>query len=290
MARATATPPETRFRFALNTSTIRGQKLSIVDEARQAAAAGYEGIEPWVSELADHEKAGHTLADLGKLFRDLSLTVCDAIGFAEWAVDDDERRKKGLENLKRDMDMVARVGGKRIAAPPAGMTDRADADHAKLADRFRAVCEIGEREGVTPLAEVWGFSKTMTRLGQAAQVAIDGGHPNCGVLPDVYHIYKGGSDHRGLLLLQGKAVPVIHMNDYPKEPPRADIKDEHRVYPGDGTAPIVEVLRALRAIGSEGWLSLELFNRAYWAQDAATVLRTGVEKMKAVVAQCDSRG
>ncbi len=276
---------ENRFRLALNTSTIRGQKLSIIEEAKLAAAAGYEGLEPWISELADHEKNGGSLTDLGKLFRDLGLTVCDAIGFAEWAVDDDERREKGLENLKRDMALVAKVGGSRIAAPPSGMTDRSDADYVKLAERYRMICEIGRNEGVRPLAEVWGFSKTMSRLGQAAQIAIDSGHADAAVLPDVYHLYKGGSDYRGLSLLQGKAVPVIHMNDYPNHPPRSEIKDEHRVFPGDGVAPIVEVLKALRQIGSEGWLSLELFNRAYWSRPAAEVLREGAEKVKAVIAK-----
>jgi hypothetical protein len=35
-------------RFALNMSTIRGQKLSIVQQVEVAAKAGYDGIEPWI--------------------------------------------------------------------------------------------------------------------------------------------------------------------------------------------------------------------------------------------------
>ena len=63
-------------------------------------------------------KGGGTLKDLGKRFADAGLAVPDAIGFAEWLVNDDDRRKKGLENAKRDMDKVLAVGGKCIAAPP----------------------------------------------------------------------------------------------------------------------------------------------------------------------------
>jgi sugar phosphate isomerase/epimerase len=77
-------------------------------------------------------------------------------------------------------------------------------------------------------------------------------------------------------------MPVFHMNDYP-DMPREMINDSHRVYPGDGVAPVVQVLRDLRAVGFAGVLSLELFNRDYWEQDALTVARTGLEKMKAVV-------
>ncbi|MFN0197495.1 MAG: hypothetical protein ACKVT0_12185 [Planctomycetaceae bacterium] len=39
----------------------------------------------------------------------------------------------------------------------------------------------------------------------------------------------------------------------------------------------------LSSIGFEGTLSLELFNRDYWQQDALTVSKTGLEKMQASV-------
>lgn len=276
-------PPAGRFRFSLNTSTIRGQKLGIVDEVKLASQAGYEGIEPWIGELQEYQKGGGSIADLGKLIADSGLTVIDAIGFAEWSVDDDARRKAGLENLNRDMELVAGLGGKHIAAPPTGMTDRSDADYGKLAERYRAACELGAKHGITPLVEVWGFSQTITRLGQASQIAIDSGFPGASILPDIYHLYKGGSDFHGLGLLQPAALPILHMNDYPADLSREAIKDEHRVYPGDGVGPIVATLKTLRGIGFDGWLSLELFNREYWSQDAGLVIRTGLQKMRAIV-------
>ena len=64
---------------------------------------------------------------------------------------------------------------------------------------------------------------------------------------------------------------------------RDQITDAHRVYPGDGVAPLRELLRDLRRSGFRGVLSLELFNRDYWQQDALTVARTGLDKMRAAV-------
>ena len=49
---------------------------------------------------------------------------------------------------------------------------------------------------------------------------------------------------------------------------RAQISDANRIYPGDGVAPLKNVLRDLHALGFRGLLSLELFNRDYWKQDA----------------------
>jgi 2-keto-myo-inositol isomerase len=54
-------------------------------------------------------------------------------------------------------------------------------------------------------------------------------------------------------------------------------------YPGDGVAPLASMLRDLRRIGFRGVLSLELFNRDYWKQDALKVAQTGLDKMRAVV-------
>ena len=71
------------------------------------------------------------------------------------------------------------------------------------------------------------------------------------------------------------------MNDFPADPPREKIDDSYRVYPGDGIGPLPEMLRTLRDTGGLKVLSLELFNRQYWAQDPLEVAKTGLARMKA---------
>ena len=100
---------------------------------------------------------------------------------------------------------------------------------------------------------------------------------------DVYHIYKGGSDFNGLRMISAAAMPVMHMNDYPADPPREKIGDRDRVMPGDGIAPLTQILRCLHANGSHAVLSLELFSRVYWEKDALEVARMGLVRMKEAV-------
>ena len=276
-------PPGEPFGYCLNTSTVMGQKLSLTEVVDIAAKAGYQGIEPWIRELDAHTRSGGSLADVGKRIRDHGLSVESAIGFFEWAVDDDARRRKGFDEARRNMELVRAIGGKRLAAPPVGATDRSDVDLRRVAERYRALLELGEGMGVIPEVEVWGFSKTLGRLGEAAFVAIESGHPSACILPDVFHLYKGGSGLAGVRLLGPSAIGVFHFNDYPADPPRAAITDAQRVYPGDGVAPLKPLVRSLHAIGYRGMLSLELFNRDYWKRDAPEVARTGLEKMRAVV-------
>ncbi len=273
------------FRYCLNTATIRGQKLELVKEIEVAAQAGYDAIEPWVDAIQKHVESGGTLADLRKRIGDSGLTVESAIGFPEWIVEDDARRAKGMERAKREMDLVAQIGGKRFAAPPAGATDLPKLDLMKAAERYRSLLEAGDQAGVAPQLELWGFSKNLNRLGECICVAMETGHPKACVLADVFHLHKGGSDFQGARLLGAKAIQVLHMNDFPSDPPREKIDDSYRIYPGDGAAPLTDILRILHETGGQKVLSLELFNRKYWAEDPLIVAQTGLAKMKKVVAK-----
>lgn len=277
-----ARPASEPFGYCFNTSTIRGQRLPLAKVIDITAKSGWDGIEPWLDEITHHLQGGGKLADLKKQIADAGLAVPSAIGFAEWVVDDPERRKKGMEQAKRDMDLVAQIGGTRLAAPPSGAKDVSIDLHA-AAERYHALCELGRQMGVVPQVEVWGFSQTFKRLGEAVFVAVESGHPDACVLADPYHVYKGGSSIESVELLSAHCLQHFHMNDYPADPPRETILDEHRVYPGDGVAPLPQLFRTLRDIGYTGMLSLELFSKALYKQDPLEVAKTGLAKTKSAV-------
>jgi len=274
---------ELPFRYCLNTSTIREQKLPLDEQVDLAIDIGYDGIEPWMRDIHAYEKNGGNIAKVAKRAADAGLKIESAIGFASWIVDDPEMRKAGLETASRDMQTLAQLGGTQIAAPPVGATNKPGLDLHAAAARYHELLEVGKQTGVVPQLELWGFSKNLSRLGELAFVSSEANHPNACVLPDVYHIYKGGSGFEGLRMFNGRQIHAFHMNDYPADPPRATIGDADRVYTGDGVAPLSKILNILRDIGFAGALSLELFNRTYWKQDAKLVAETGLAKMKASV-------
>jgi sugar phosphate isomerase/epimerase len=269
-----------RYRYCLNTSTIQGEKIPLEKQIEIASTAGYDGIELWLRDVQLFLDAGGKLAELRKQLDDSGLTVESAIAFAAWIVDDEEARTKGLEQAARDMEVVAALGGKRIAAPPAGATQGPKLDLDRAGERYRALLELGRQQGVVPMLEVWGFSTNLSRLAEVLHVCAAADHPDACVLPDVYHLYKGGSNFSDLALLAGPKIPVFHINDYPSEPERSRIQDADRVYPGDGIAPLPQIFTTLQGNGFAGILSLELFNRTYWEQDPLEVARTGLAKMK----------
>ncbi len=271
------------FRFCLNTATIRSHKLSLTEEIDLAAKVGYDGIEPWTREIEEFLQQGGKLADLRKRLQDVNLRVESAIGFPAWMVDDDTRRAKGFAQMKREMEWIAELGGNRIAAPPAGAYNPPILDLRRVAERYADLLELGRTVKVTPQLEIWGGSANLSRLSEAAFVLVECGHPDACALFDVFHIYRGGSPVEGLRVFNGAALHVFHMNDYPADQPREKIRDSDRVFPGEGVAPLSQILRTLREIGFRGALSLELFNPQYAKMDVETVARRGLESMREAV-------
>jgi len=271
-----------QFRFCLNTSTIRGHNLDLPEEMKLTAAAGYDGIEIWMRELNVYLEKGGSLEEIKHAAQDLGLTIESAIAFPRWIVNDDAERQQALEQIKVEMDMLRQINCFRIAAPPVGATT-GSLDLRAAADRYAAILDIGNEMGVLPQLEVWGFSANVHTIGQAFYIAAESGHTDACLLLDVYHLYRGGSPFNALQLLDGAALHMFHMNDYPEIPPRDQLKDSHRVYPGDGVAPFADIIRFLHAKGKPIVLSLELFNKDLWAQEVGTVLETGLAKMRTVV-------
>ena len=272
------------FIYSLNMSTLRGHKLGFRKELEVASKAGYGSVEIWINTLQDYLKEGGSLPEAKRIVGDLGLKVEDAIGFAPWIVEDQTTRSKGLEQLKLEMDQLAAIGCKRVAAPPMGATTGEALDLAAVAERYRAILELGDKTGVVPHLELWGFSKNLSRVGEILYVAAEADHPSARVLMDVYHLHKGGSGMDSVKNVGKPLVEIFHINDYPAAPPREAITDADRVYAGDGVAPLKDLLKALKNPDKPVILSFEVFNKDYYGQDPLLVAKTGLEKMKKVAA------
>jgi 2-keto-myo-inositol isomerase len=268
------------FTLSLNMATIRGHKLGFVKELQTASKAGFRSVEIWMDSLQQYLDSGGTTQQARSIISDLGLTVENCIGFAEWIVDDEARRNKALEQLKREMDLLSAINCKRVAAPPMGATQGDKLNLKAVAERYRAILELGVQAGVVPQLELWGFSTNLRQVSEVAYVAIESGHPSSKVLLDVYHLYKGESSLETLHLVNTSGMEVFHVNDYPANIPPSQITDADRVYPTDGIAPLERILPLLQKTSKPLVLSFEVFNPNYYKQDPLLVAQTSLKKMK----------
>lgn len=275
--------PSATFKYCLNTSTIQGQKPGLKKAIEIAVQAGYDGLELWVGDVKEYKAQGNSLASLKKYMNDSKVTVEDAIAFAPWMVDDDAQREAAFVQMKDEMNLMAELGCTRIAAPSGGVKPDRPLDLFKVGERYKKLLDLGRQTGVMPQLEFWGGSPVFYHFGQALMAAAAANDPDARILPDVYHLFRGGSGFDCLKMADGRLIEVIHINDYPGNVPREQQNDSHRVYPGDGAAPYKQIMTDLANMGGVKVLSLELFNRDYWKQDMLTVAKTGLEKMRNVV-------
>ncbi len=273
---------KTTFKYCLNTSTIRGQNPGLLKYIEIAARAGYESVELWVRDVQAYKDEGNALSVLRKFLKDNQISVASAIGFAPWMVNDEQVRSEGFRQMENEMNMMAEIDCQRIAAPAAGVNEPLNL--FEVGYRYKTLLELGRKTGVMPQLEFWGASAHFYHLGQALMVAAVANDRDTRLLPDVYHLFRGDSGFDGLKLLGNNVIEVFHMNDFVPEIARTEQKDKDRVYPGDGAAPMKQIITDLSNLGGTITLSLELFNETYWQQDAFQVAKTGLEKMKNVVA------
>ncbi len=269
-----------KFRYCLNTSTISGQAPGLKGYIDIAAETGYDGVELWVRDVRAWLEEGNSAPELKRYIEDRGLTVENAIGFAPWLSPGGEGREKGFRMMREDMEVMASVGCLRIAAPPAGLTGEVPLDLFGAGRRYRDLVALGRETGVMPQLEFWGASPVLFHLAQALMIIAVAGDPDAMILPDVYHLFRGGANFETLNILRGDVIRMIHMNDYVAGIPRTQQKDADRVYPGDGVAPMQDIMASLSAMGGTKVLSVELFNRTYWEQDPAEVAATALRKMK----------
>ncbi len=275
---------QTKFKYCLNTSTISGKPQGLKKYLDIAVQAGYDGVEVWVHDVKEFKAQGNSLKSLKKFLNDSQLIVEDAIGFAPWMVDDDQQRKAGFDQIQQEMELMIELGCTRIAAPSSGVNPAVPLDLFKVGERYKLLLDLGRKTGVMPQLEFWGSSPVFYSLGQALMAAAAANDADVHILPDVYHLFRGGSGFESLKMLNGKIIDIIHFNDYPSGIAREEQKDKDRVYPGEGIAPLKQIVKDLANMGGTKVLSLELFNEEYWQHDPLMVAKTGLEKMKKVVA------
>jgi sugar phosphate isomerase/epimerase len=280
-AEAEEKPGKERWLLGINSATIRPAGL----ETKIAAAsrAGFDAIELWNGDLAEWEKSGKPLEDLGKRIKDAGLTVTNVIALWDAMPPKDEDKPKTYERLKAGLAQAAKVGAQHIAAIPT--PNRPDMNLLWAARRYAELVDLGKEAGVKVALEFAGFIQTIHTLGQGACVAVEADRPEACLVADTFHVWRGGGNFGGVKFLNGSLFAVWHFNDVPARPDRSRLNDSDRIYPGDGILPLVQLLKDLWASGFRGPLSLELFNREEYRKDPAEVAKVGIEKMRAVVAK-----
>lgn len=268
-------------KLAINTSTLLPYKLSCAEQIQVSAKAGFSGIELWTRDIQAHVDSGKPLSQIKTLLNDSNLDAFNGISFIKWAEKDEGVRRAALEAAKGELEMLSKLGIPHIAAPLCG--DVTGMSLERVAELFHEIYQLGASFGVTPMLEIWGHSPVLNKVSKAAYVLMESDVEKPLMLCDVYHAYRGGDTLTKLNLIGSSMLGLVHINDYPTSIPAPQIKDSDRVLPTLGNAPYGEIIRALRGIGYEGYLSLEIFPAGYGDRSAEEAMKYAYQCCQAIL-------
>ena len=276
---------------SLNGALTRG--VSGPGKVRLAAITGYGGVD-W--DLAPARSEG--LSPTQALFAEhkikptiVNLPMVRPLPFAG----DDPSFREALKLLADEAAFIAAVGCRKmmVVLPPSTTEPRQD--QLKLVrDRFAAISEVLQRSQIRLGLEFLGplYMRTARAGGPPATpfvwnlpdtlvLARDCG-PNIGVILDVWHWHHSGGTIAEILAADHSRIVHVHVSDA-KETPPADVRDNQRVMPGEGTIDLVGFFQALKKIGYADGVSPEPLGRIPAEMSPEEAARLGLETTVAVM-------
>jgi sugar phosphate isomerase/epimerase len=162
-----------------------------------------------------------------------------------------------IDHTLHAMDVAAALGAECVVVAPGRRNGRSYAETRDLA--AAAMTEVFERAtqpvrlALEPIIE-WQ-SDYLNTLAEALELAELVDHPDLGVYPDTFHLWRTGTMLEDVERA-GPRIFGVHLND------AVAADDDANRLPGEGELPLVDIVRAIEATGYRGTYDNE------WMDDA----------------------
>jgi sugar phosphate isomerase/epimerase len=251
---------------------------TFADDVANYADAGCEAMEVWLTKLETHLET-HSAADTRKLLEDRRMTLAAASYQGGLLLSQGEQRKAHYDHLRRRLDLCQEfaIPTLLIVADFVTTVDGEALDRAIVSLRQAAQWAAGFN--VRLALEFRGSDTFCASLDTALALIAQCGEPNVGVNLDVFHYYTGPSKFEDLDLLTPDTLAFVQMSDVAGVP-RELATDADRVLPGDGDFRLGPIVERLRALGYDGWVSLELMNPTLWKAKPVQVAEIGITALR----------
>ncbi len=269
--------------LSLNPTIVAG-RVQWPEFARLAAKVGFPGVDV---ELSAAMKAG--LPATNALLEELKIKPA-AVNLPLEFRKDDDTFARDLEKLGDASSFAAAVGCPRMITwiMPSSKTPKAEL-RALYLKRFRAAADVLARSHVRLGLEFLGPLhlrrqepyEFIWRMPEMLAFARECGS-NVGLLLDVWHWRHAGATTEDIVKAGKDGIVHVHFSDAPKLPPE-QIRDNERLMPGDGVIDLTGFLRALREIGYQDALSVEVFGRFLKDMTPEEAARRALETSRAVM-------
>jgi sugar phosphate isomerase/epimerase len=196
-----------------------------------------------------------------------------------WIEPDPNYRQVRILHTKRALTLAKELGAKCITTEPGGPVEPGASWSAALklfVEMIKPVAEHAEKEGVLLLVEPEpGLLIETADQFEEFMKHIDS--PAIGLNFDIGHHYCVKDDPASTIERLAKYVRHIHLEDI------AATRVHHHLIPGEGAIDFAAVLRAIRKIGYQGWITIELYPYVDDPDHAARTARERILKIASAI-------
>lgn len=247
---------------------------------------GYELIEIRLDKLRDYLKT-HTVDDFTAFFKSSRIKpyAFNALEFITF------RDEAGYKKIKEDLvflcEVGEKIGCKKIVVVPTfdvgGYTKKEIKDESIRA--LNDLADTAEKYGVKLAFEFVGYPNcSVNTFGQAYDIVEAVNRDSVGMVLDCFHFHAMGSRMEDLKKADPKKIFIFHIDDS-EDLPIGALRDNNRLWPGDGVVDLDGILSVLKEKGYSEMASVELFRPEYWEWDIEETIRVGKEKTEKVVSK-----
>ncbi len=276
-------------KLALNGATT--MRASLLEDIEAASAAEFEYLEIWAAKLRKFLKTG-TTAELKSLFDEKRLKPYSINSIERITFRDRAGHMALLDECEELCRIAADVDCPYVVVVPGLLPAGLGRDEV-IEETVRVLTEL------SLIAAHYNVGLAFEFLGQAgcsvqtlalAEVIIKQvAQANVGLVIDSFHFYAGGSKIESIDALDAERLFIFHINDA-EDRPREQLEDRHRLLPGLGILPLRKIVAALRRIGYDRVVSVEIFRPEYWERDATELAREARAATLSVLGLQDSAG
>ncbi len=245
---------------------------------------GYDLIEIRLDKLKDYLKT-HTVDDLADFFKSSRIKpyAFNALEFITF------RDAAGYQQIKDDLKFLCEVGEKinckKIVVVPTfdigGYTKtRIKEESVRV---LNDLADFAAKYGVKLAYEFVGYPNcSVNTFGQTYEIVKAVNRDDVGMVLDCFHFHAMGSRIEDLQKADPKKIFIFHIDDS-EDLPIGALRDDKRLWPGEGAIDLDSILKTLKEIGYSEMVSVELFRPEYWDWEIERAIKAGKEKTEAVV-------
>ena len=262
-----------RSRLSFNTGNMTG---SIADKLAAIEKAGFGGTTMWPADFFAHFEdldANLEFARSSPLECTCYMMVRDLEGSPP-AV-----KARKLELARQMMDQMALIGATTLVQC-SNIGTEVNRDWKLAVADLRQLGDVARAKGMRIAFEPMSQGQWINTWQLGWQMVRDVDHPHVGLVLDASHIFLAGTSLEGIEKIPGDRIFLCEVSDFPNANlERREMLRNYRLFPGEGSYPVRNLVERVMATGYQGPYSAEVFNSRYRAASPSFVAERGMEAL-----------